>query len=161
DQRGINRLMDNLFCDRGAIEITVPTSGSLVGQDLLKGEIAKFSIESFLGDSDLIPKEQCNVMVGQQPTGEPWQYGCLKVVQTKTMSKRKARIDILGNMVYSTDSTWHRLDIFQMQVVTTSTRFNKSKPYLTITTQIVQETKNEMEDRSVKTAGGAWGFGGI
>ncbi|MGE8539181.1 MAG: rhombotarget A, partial [Acinetobacter sp.] len=41
DQRGINRLMDNLFCDRGAIEITVPTSGSLVGQDLLKGEIAK------------------------------------------------------------------------------------------------------------------------
>ncbi|ENW23730.1 MULTISPECIES: rhombotarget A [Acinetobacter] len=161
DQRGINRLMDNLFCDRGAIEITVPTSGSLVGQDLLKGEIAKFSIESFLGDSDLIPKEQCNVIVGQQPTGEPWQDGCLKVVQTKTESKGKTRIDIHGNVVYTPDSTWHGADIFELQVVTTSTRFNKSKPYLTITTQIVQEPKNEMEDKSVKTSGGAWGFGGL
>ncbi len=61
--------MDNLFCDRGAVEITIPISGSLVGQDLLKGEIAKFSIESYLGDSDLIPKEQCNAIVGQNPTG--------------------------------------------------------------------------------------------
>ena len=42
DQRGVDRLLDNLFCDRGAIEITVPTSTSLVGQDLLKGETAKF-----------------------------------------------------------------------------------------------------------------------
>jgi len=45
--------------------------------------------------------------------------------------------------------------------VTSSTRFNKSKPYLTITTQIVQEPKNEMEDKAVKTSGGSWGGGGL
>lgn len=161
DQRGINRLMDNLFCDRGAVEITIPISGSLVGQDLLKGEIAKFSIESYLGDSDLIPKEQCNAIVGQNPTGEPWQDGCLKVVQTKTASKGKTIIDIHGNVVYTPDSTWHGADIFELQVVTSSTRFNKSKPYLTITTQIVQGPKNEMEDKAVKTSGGSWGGGGL
>src|SRR5690606_2745903 len=29
EELGINRLMDNLFCDRGAIHIAIPTSGSL------------------------------------------------------------------------------------------------------------------------------------
>src|SRR5690606_5751444 len=125
------------------------------------GEIAKFSIESFVGESDLIPIERGNIIVGQQPTGEPWQDGCLKVVQTKTESKGKTRIDIHANVAYTPDSTWHEADIFELQVVTTSTRFNKSKPYLTITSRIMQEPKNEMEDKSVKTSGGAWGFGGL
>ena len=161
DQRGINRLMDNLFCDRGAIEITIPTSGSLVGQDLLQGEIAKFSIQSYLGESDLIPKEQCNAIVGQNPAGDPWQDGCLKVVQTKTESKGTTTIDIHGNVVYTPSSSWHGADIFELQVVTSSTRFNKSKPYMAITTQIVQEPKNEMEDKAVKTSGGSLGYGGL
>ncbi len=62
--------------------------------------------------------------------------------------------------VYTPDSTctWSRY--FELQVVTSSTRFNKSKPYLTITTQIVQEPKNEMEDKQLKTSGGSWGGGG-
>lgn len=161
DQRGVDRLLDNLFCDRGAIEITVPTSTSLVGQDLLKGETAKFSIESALGDSDLIPKEQCNNIIGENPKGEPWQDGCLQVIQTKTVSKGKTVIDIDGNVVYTPDSQWHGADIFEIQVVTSSTRFNKSKPYLVLTTQIVQEPKNEMKDKSVKTSGGAWGIVGL
>lgn len=161
DQRGINRLMDNLFCDRGAIEITIPTSGSLVGQDLLKGEIAKFSIEPYLGDSDLIPKQYCNAIVGQNPDDQSWQDGCLKIIPTTTVAKGKTVIDIHGNVVYTPDSTWHGADIFEMQVVTSSTRFNKSKPYLTITTQVVQAPKNEMEDKAVKTSGGSWGGGGL
>ena len=160
DQRRINRLMDNLFCDRGAIEITIPTSGSLVGQDLLKGEIAKFSIEPYLGDSDLIPKQYCNAIVGQNPDDQSWQDGCLKVVQTKTASKGKTVIDIHGNVVYTPNSTWHGADIFELQVVTSSTRFNKTKPYLTITTQVVQAPKMKWKTKQSKRQA-AHGGGGL
>ena len=166
-----NQVSDSPIVNRGtsynssnpsvSCEITVPTSTSLVGQDLLKGETAKFSIESALGDSDLIPKEQCNNIIGENPKGEPWQDGCLQVIQTKTVSKGKTVIDIDGNVVYTPDSQWHGADIFEIQVVTSSTRFNKSKPYLVLSTQIVQEPKNEMKDKSVKTSGGAWGIAGL
>lgn len=161
DQRGINRLTDNLYCDRGSIEITVPTTTSLVGQEIRSGAIAKFNITPYLGDSDLIPKEQCQAIVGEHPKGEAWQAGCLKVVQTTTVSKGETAIDLLGNVVYTPDSAWHGTDIFELQVVTSSTRFNKSKPYLAIKTQIRQEPENKMEDKSVKTSGGAWGFTGL
>jgi rhombotarget A family protien len=158
DQRMIARLVDNSYCDRGSIEITVPTSGILVGQNILMGDVAKFSIANKLGDSDLIPKQYCQALVGDHPKGEAWQDGCLKIVQTKTESKGKTTIDLEGNVVYTPDSSWHGADIFEIQVITSSTRFNKTKPYLAITTQIVQEPKDNFEDKTVKTSGGAFGF---
>ncbi|ATO19907.1 rhombotarget A [Acinetobacter sp. LoGeW2-3] len=161
DQRGTNRSFNNEECDRGAIEITVPTSGQLTGQDLKAGETAKFSIAKFLGDSDLIPKEECNSIIGKNPNNEPWQDGCMRIVQTKTPSKGSTQIDIHGNLIYTPDSAWHGADIFEVQVVTSSTRFNVSKPYLPITTQIVQEPDNKMEDKAVKTSGGSLGLFGI
>jgi rhombotarget A family protien len=161
DQRSVNRLTDNIYCDRGSIEITVPTTKNLVGQDILSGETAKFSVAEYLGDSDLIPKEQCKALVGDNPTGEAWQDGCLKIVQTKTESKGQTSIDINGNVVYKPNSAWHGADIFEIHVITSSTRFNTTKPYLVLTTQIVQSPKNQVEDKSVKTSGGAWGFAGL
>ncbi len=161
DQRGTSRMLQNAECDRGAIEITVPASGQLTGQDINAGTIAKISIRDFLGDSDLVPKEECERIIGQNPTGQPWQDGCLRIVQTKTESKGSTAIDIDGNVVYTPNSAWHGADIFEIQVVTSSTRFNKSKPYLPITTQIVQSPKNEMESKSVKTSGGSWGYAGL
>jgi rhombotarget A family protien len=161
DQRGVNRLSDNVYCDRGSIEITVPTTTSLVGQDIRAGGAAKFNINQYLGDSDLIPKAECKALVGDHPDGEAWQDGCLKVVQTKTVSKGKTTLDILGNVVYTPNSVWHGADIFELQVITSSTRFNKNKPYLAITTQIVQAPENKMDDKSVKTSGGSWGMVGL
>ncbi len=38
------RSADDVWCDRGAIEIVVPTSISRLGQDIHPGEIAKFNI---------------------------------------------------------------------------------------------------------------------
>ena len=161
DQRAINRLTDNIYCDRGSIEITVPTSVRLVGQDIRAGQVAKFNIMAHLGDSDLIPKAECKALVGEHPNGEAWQDGCLKVVQTQTVSKGKTALDRLGNVIYTPNSAWHGADIFEIQVITSSTRFNKNKPYLAITAQIVQAPENKMDDESVKTSGGSWGFAGL
>jgi len=161
DQRGSNRMYDNTECDRGAIEVIVPTTTQLTGQDITAGAIAKFSIQHLLGDSDLVPKEECERIIGKNSTGQPWQDGCLRIAQTKTESKGQTEIDLDGNVIYTPNLAWHGSDIFEIQVVTSSTRFNQSKPYLPITTQIVQAPKNEMEHKEVKTSGGTWGFAGL
>lgn len=158
DQRGKSRDVEAENCDRGAIEIVVPATIGLVGKDLLIGQVAKISIADMLGDSDPIPKEECDKIYPENQTGEPWKDGCLKIVQTQTPSKGKLTIDLDGNLVYTPNGAWRGADIFTIRVVTSSTRFNKSKPYMEVNVQIVQEAENNMEDKSVKTSGGSFGI---
>lgn len=49
DQRDKSRTTDNSWCDRGAIEIIVPTTIARIGQDLKVGEIAKNQYLAILG----------------------------------------------------------------------------------------------------------------
>ncbi|MDN5511428.1 rhombotarget A [Acinetobacter sp.] len=158
DQRGKSRDVEAENCDRGAIEIVVPATIGLVGKDLLIGQVAKISIADMLGDSDPIPKEECDKIYPENQTGEPWKDGCLMIVQTQTPSKGKLTIDLDGNLVYTPNGAWRGADIFTIRVVTSSTRFNKSKPYMEVNVQIVQEAENKMEDKSVKTSGGSFGI---
>ena len=158
DQRGKSRDVEAENCDRGAIEIVVPATIGLVGKDLLIGQVAKISIADMLGDSDPIPKEECDKIYPENQTGEPWKDGCLMIVQTQTPSKGKLTIDLEGNLVYTPNGAWRGADIFTIRVVTSSTRFNKSKPYMEVNVQIVQEAENIMEDKSVKTSGGSFGI---
>lgn len=158
DQRGKSRDVEAENCDRGAIEIVVPATIGLVGKDLLIGQVAKISIADMLGDSDPIPKEECDKIYPENQTGEPWKDGCLMIVQTQTPSKGKLTIDLEGNLVYTPNGAWRGADIFTIRVVTSSTRFNKSKPYMEVNVQIVQEAENNMEDKSVKTSGGSFGI---
>lgn len=162
DQRELQRPQNpvNLACDRGAIEIVVPTSSSLLGKDLKFGEIAKFSILEALGDSDLIPKAQCNKLVGEPAEGEFWQDGCMVIEQEKHVSsKGKMTIDLDGNLVYTPNSNWHGADIMTVKVITTTTRFNESDPYLPVRVNIVQEPSGSMESDKIKTSGGSTGLG--
>ncbi len=158
DQRDNARDEDNDLCDRGAIEIVVPSTTGLVGEDLIIGETAKISVVSYLSDSDLVPKEECDAILGQNPTGEAWQAGCLQVVQTQTPSKGKLTINEDGTLVYTPQGSWHGADIFKIRLVTSSTRFNKTKPYMEVNVNVVQAPQNAMESKSVNTSGGSVGF---
>ncbi len=89
DQRGKNRQSDITLCDRGAIEVMVPETMGLIGQDILAGQIAKMSVSDLLGDSDLVPKEFCDQVYPNNPTGQAWQAGCVQIEQLDTRSKRK------------------------------------------------------------------------
>ena len=162
DQRGKNRNLDYVWCDRGAIEIVVPVSMPRLGKDIRTGEVAKFNILDALGDSDLIPKEECTKVMGMaNPTGEPWQDGCPTIVQS-TESKGKFTLNLNGDFEYTPNGNWHGADIFELRVVTSSTRFNTSaKNYLAAEVRIFQEPNNEMESKTVKTSGGALGWAGI
>lgn len=162
DQRNNSRptIPFNVGCDLGSIEIVVPTSSMLVGRDLKVGEVAKFSILDALGDSDLVPKENCNAIVGPAPQGQEWQDGCIKIEQQNHVtSKGKITIDLDGNVVYTPDGAWHGADLLTMKVVTTTSRFDESDPYISVRVNIVQEPNGEMKSDKLKTSGGSIGFG--
>lgn len=162
DQRDLARNTDNTLCDRGAIEIIVPISKSRIGQDLKVGDVARINILEYLGDSDLYPKEKCESLLQMKnPAGGEWQDGCIAIDQTITKAKGTVTLDIDGNLVYTPSGNWHGADIFNLQVVTSSTRFNENKKYLLLEAYMVQEPNNNFEDKSVKTSGGALGVFGL
>ncbi len=74
----------------------VPETMGLIGQDILAGQIAKMSVSDLLGDSDLVPKEFCDQVYPNNPTGQAWQAGCVQIEQLDTRSKGKLTVDELG-----------------------------------------------------------------
>ena len=82
----------------------------------------------------------------------------MQVIQVKTPSKGKLTIDEAGNLVYIPQGSWAGADIFKIRLVTSTTRFHKTNPYLEINVQIVQQPKNDMESSKVSTSGGSFGF---
>lgn len=159
DQRGQVRDSNNVLCDRGAIELVFPTTISLIGDDINYGEVAKMSVAELLGDGELLPKDQCEALLGANPTGEAWQAGCLQVIPTTTQPKGRVTIDEEGNIQYTPNGNWHGADIFKIRLVTTTTRFNDSQnPYLEIKVQVTQAPAGQMESSKVETSGGSAGI---
>jgi len=159
DQRGQVRDSNNVLCDRGAIELVFPTTISLIGDDINYGEVAKMSVAELLGDGELLPKDQCEALLGANPTGEAWQDGCLQVIPTTTQPKGRVTIDEEGNIQYTPNGNWHGADIFKIRLVTTTTRFNDSQnPYLEVKVQVTQAPAGQMESSKVETSGGSAGI---
>lgn len=165
DQRGKNRSGYDELCDLGAIELIVDRSSvPIAGQDILYGEIAKFSIADSLLDGELLDPESCKVVLQQETdkNGQAWQPGCLEIVQTQTPSKGKLTLDQDGNVVYVPNGDWHGADKFNMRIMTTTTRFNDvSNYYITIPTTIVQDPPNNFESKTVNVSGGSIGISAI
>lgn len=160
DQRDLSHPALEL-CDRGAIELTVDRSTMTnIGADIFYGEIGKMSIADQLNDGDLITPDQCQALFGKNTTGQAWQTGCLKIVQTNTPSKGSLSLTQAGDVTYTPNGNWHGSDEFKLLVVTTTTRFNESiNPYIEIETRIVQSPPNGFKDYKVKTSGGGLGVG--
>ena len=162
DQRGKNRDVNSQLCDRGAIGLVINTTDvTTVGQDILYGETAKFSIADQLQDGELVSVEKCKQIFNREldDNGKPWQIGCLKVIQTNTPSKGTMSINQAGDIVYTPNSRWQGSDEFKINVVTSTTSFNKSdNPYITIPARIVQRKPDDFKNSKVKTSGGSLGF---
>ena len=161
DQRGKNRSAYDELCDLGSIELIINRDDiSTHGQDIKYGEIAKFNIADVVGDGELVSPQTCEKMFGKRTDGKAWQPGCMKVVQTSTSSKGTLSIDTQGNLTYVPNGNWHGADVFNLLVVTTTTRFNDAADvYLTVPVQIVQDPPSGIEDKSVSTGGGSVGGG--
>lgn len=162
DQRGKKRDLNPEVCDRGSIELILDTPEStLVGQDILYDQVAKFSIADFLQDGELVSAEKCKQIFNRDvdDNGKPWQIGCLKIIQTNTPSKGKMTISQDGEIVYTPDGHWQGADQFKINVVTSTKSFNKSdNPYITINGSVVQRKPDDFKNYQVKTSGGSFGF---
>lgn len=165
DQRGKSRSGYDELCDLGALELMVDRSDiQIVGQDILYGQVAKFSIANNLQDGELLDAESCKVIFKRETNskGQPWQPGCLEIVQTQTPSKGKLTIDQDGNVTYVPDSDWHGADKFNLRIMTTTTRFNdESNYYIDIPATVVQDPPNNFQSKTVNVSGGAFGIGAI
>ncbi|WP_312969080.1 rhombotarget A [Acinetobacter gerneri] len=164
DQRGKKRPDDQQLCDRGAVELAVSTDKApTMGEDLLYGETATMKLPDILSDGDLLMPEQCQSLLGDNPTGKAWEPGCAKITQRNaTPSKGTTTISQDGTVKYVPNGNWHGSDEFDLQVITTTMRFNDSKsPYITISVNIVQAPPNTFENKSVKTSGGSVGIGAL
>ncbi|MCH7294681.1 rhombotarget A [Acinetobacter higginsii] len=161
DQRGKSRTGFNELCDLGAVELIVNRGEiPIVGQDILYGQVAKFSIAESLLDGELLDPATCEAQLGKRSDGQPWKVGCLEVVQTQTPSKGKTSIDQDGNVTYVPDSDWHGADKFNLRVMTTTTRFNDvSNYFIDIPATIVQDPPNTFKSKTVST--GSFGMGAI
>ncbi|WP_445116173.1 rhombotarget A [Acinetobacter sp. WZC-1] len=157
DQRGGKRPETSELCDIGAVELAVDrTTTSGIGADLFYGETAKMTIADQLQDGELITAEQCQALLGNSPDGQPWQPGCLRLVQTNTVSKGKTTLSQDGDVSYVPNGNWHGSDEFKILVITTTTRFNDSENrYIEIPVKIVQNPPSDFEDKKVKTSGGS------
>lgn len=163
DQRGKSRSGYDELCDLGAIELVINRSDiPIVGQDILYGEIASFSIADSLLDGELLDPVSCEEILGKRSDGQSWQWGCLEVKQTVTPSKGKVTLDQDGNIIYVPNSNWHGADKFNLRVMTTTTRLNDvSNYYIEIPATIVQDPPNNFKSKTVNVSGGGIGFGVI
>ena len=162
DQRTKKRDANIELCDRGAIELVVDTSNiSTVGQDILYDQTAEFSIAEYLQDGELVSAEQCKKIFNRDldENGKPWKIGCLKITQTNTPSKGTMTISQDGTLVYTPNSHWQGSDEFKINVVASTTSFNKSdNPYISIPARIVQRKPDDFKNDKVKVSGGSFGF---
>ena len=162
DQRGKSRPSTNSeLCDRGSIELVLDTTTTTsVGSDITYGQTASFSISDQLQDGELVSAEECKAIFKKDTddNGNPWKTGCLKIVQTNTVSKGTMTINQAGDLVYTPNGNWHGSDEFKINVVTSTTRFNESgNPYISITGRVVQSPPNDFKSDKVKVSGGSLG----
>lgn len=161
DQRNKSRDANQELCDRGSIELKIDlTDSSTVGQDILYGQTAKFSIGDQLQDGELVSVEKCKQIFNSDvdANGKPWQLGCLKITQTNTPSKGTMTINQDGEIVYTPNGNWQGSDEFKINVITSTTSFNKSdNPYISISARVVQRKPDDFQNYKVKTSGGSLG----
>lgn len=164
DQRGKKRSGLDELCDLGAIELFIDRSNIPTnGMDILYKQIAKFSILDSLADGELLDPATCEAELGKRADGQPWQPGCLEIVQNLHIpSKGKLTLDQDGNVTYVPYSDWHGADMFKLRVMTTITRFNDATSYyIDIPTNIVQDPPNNFQSKTVNVSGGSFGTGVI
>ncbi|MDQ8951416.1 rhombotarget A [Acinetobacter rudis] len=163
DQRGKPRPAEPQLCDRGAIELYVtPNASPQIGQNISYGQVAKMKLDEQLKDGELVSPDVCVRLFGQQPNGQTWQAGCLKIVQSNSTPNSKGTLTASqdGVFTYVPNGNWHGMDEFTSLVVTSTSRFTDStNPYVSIPTRIVQEPNEGIENK--KAGGGATGLWGL
>lgn len=149
DQRAKVRENNENICDLGAVEIISGLSSSTQGDDIVYGQIKRFSPLSNIGDAELLPAEDCPQILG----GSKEQYlaGCIKLITNPL----RGTIDfdkLTSDLLYSTTNPeFHGFDKFSYGVITTLSRFNDAinDKVLTTNVKVVSEPPGSLPSKSL------------
>lgn len=162
DARG-NAREATVLCDVGAIELTIGTPNP-IGQDILYYQTANIDMTDDLGDGQLWPATNCDDVYADQPGfikgTTKWQPGCMTASpSTYVPLKGSFSIDSNAMLKYTPFSNYHGTDFFNVNVVTTTTRFSQAvnDRALTLTGKVVMDPPDTFQNKTVHT-GGATGL---
>lgn len=132
DQRGFIRENDENNCDIGAVEIQTGLLSYTQGDDIVFGQIKRFSPIVNLADAELLPASYCASVLG---AGD-YLNGCIKL--TDFPKHGVVQFDPLNaDILYSTTNpNFHGFDKFSYSIVTTLSRFSDAINDRTLTTNV-------------------------
>lgn len=149
DQRAKPRANNDNVCDIGAVEVVSGLGSSTQGDDIIFGQIKRFSPLENLGDGELLPAEFCPSLLGTRPT--PYLAGCIQLVDLPQHGQ--VNFDTQSsNLLYSTTRPdFHGFDTFSYSVITTLSRFNDAinDQGLTTTVRVVSEPPSSPASKSL------------
>lgn len=147
DQRGLARENNENRCDIGAVEIQAGLGSYTQGDDIVYGQIKRFSPFANLADAELLPASYCSSVLG---VGE-YLNGCIKLIDLPTHGLVK--FDALNSdILYSTyNADFHGFDKFSYGVVTTLSRFSDAvnDRALKINVKVVSEPPESLATKSL------------
>lgn len=132
DQRGFVRENNENRCDIGAVEIQTGLLSYTQGDDIVFGQIKRFSPLANLADAELLPASYCASVLG---AGD-YLNGCIKL--TDFPKHGIVQFDPLNaDILYSTTNPdFHGFDKFSYSIVTTLSRFSDAINDRTLTTNV-------------------------
>lgn len=149
DQRGKVRENNENICDIGAVEIISGLSSSTQGDDIVYGQLKRFSPLSNIGDAELLPAEYCPSILGG--TKEQYLAGCIKLITNPLRGIVKFD-NTTSDLIYSTTNPeFHGFDKFSYGVITTLSRFNDAinDKILTTNVKVVSEPPGSPPSKSL------------
>lgn len=156
------RNKDREQCDIGAIELVANAAVQTNGQDILYGQKATLDLTDIMGDGELLPAESCaNFYPSIAVPNGGWQNGCLLYSRAPLKGVQMFLDD--HTVEYTPTSDFHGADVYQYNVVTTTSRFSDAESTQTvrIQTTIVQEPPNTFENKKANLSGGSTGVLGL
>ena len=177
------------LCDIGAFELVISkdgTNGSKTANDeIIFGETAALNLKDAVGDGQLVPnavdasgQHVCERYVANPPSDVQlwpsgvvgqWVEGCLLYTR-EDLVPQKGSVTVSENaesLVYTPSSNFHGLDIFQYDIVTTTSRFSESPNdrQLRVTSTVKQDPPDDFESDTIDlgfgSGTGSLGLGGL
>ncbi|MCB1659604.1 MAG: hypothetical protein KDI39_15405, partial [Pseudomonadales bacterium] len=147
DQRALPRENGENRCDIGAVEIQTGLQAYTQGDDIIFGQIKRFSPSENLGDAELLPAENCADVLG---AGQ-YLNGCIKLIDLPKHGQVQFDNQNADVIYSTTNPNFHGFDKFSYSIVTTLSRFSDAINDRTLKTdvKVVSEPPASLESKTL------------
>ncbi len=147
DQRGFLRENGENRCDIGAVEIQTGLQSYTQGDDIVFGQVKRFTPSENLGDAELLPAEFCAGVLG----AGTYLNGCIKLIDLPKHGKVEFDNQNADVLYSTTNTNFHGFDKFSYSIVTTLSRFSDANndQILKTDVKVVSEPPSSLESKAL------------